>query len=94
MPRLMQNDEWIRTVDNVRNSGHVWIDTVAADSGAVSFTVPEAGGYQIIMVKLDSTEPRKRKKPNVQAFLGYGAKFHKLRTTEEWMKELREGEEE
>ena len=35
-----------------------------------------------------------RKKPRVSDFIGYGAKFHKLRTTEEWMKELREGEEE
>ena len=35
-----------------------------------------------------------RKKPRVSDFIGYGARFHKLRTTEEWMKELREGEEE
>ena len=35
-----------------------------------------------------------RKKPCVSDFIGYGARFHKLRTTEEWMKELREGEEE
>ncbi len=36
----------------------------------------------------------RRKKPRVSDFIGYGARFHKLRTTEEWMKELREGEEE
>ncbi len=35
-----------------------------------------------------------RNKPRVSDFIGYGARFHKLRTTEEWMKELREGEEE
>ncbi|MBR2354914.1 MAG: hypothetical protein IKA69_00850 [Kiritimatiellae bacterium] len=35
-----------------------------------------------------------RKKPCISDFIGYGARFHKLRTTEEWMKELREGEEE
>ena len=36
----------------------------------------------------------KSPKPRISDFIGYGAKFHKLRTTEEWMKELREGEEE
>ena len=35
-----------------------------------------------------------RKKPRISDFIGYGARFHKLRTTEEWMRELREGEEE
>ena len=38
--------------------------------------------------------PVARKKPCISDFIGYGARFHKLRTTEEWMKELREGEEE
>ena len=37
--------------------------------------------------------PVARKKPRISDFIGYGARFHKLRTTEEWMKELREGEE-
>ncbi len=37
--------------------------------------------------------PVERKKPRISDFIGYGARFHKLRTTEEWMKELREGEE-
>ena len=51
-------------------------------------------------VKIDASaaaappaQPVQRKKPNVRDFIGYGAKFHKLRPTEEWMKELREGEE-
>ena len=34
----------------------------------------------------------KRNKPRISDFIGYGARFHKLRPTEEWMKELREGE--
>ena len=38
--------------------------------------------------------PKERKKPCIRDFIGYGARFHKLRPTEEWMKELREGEEE
>ena len=36
----------------------------------------------------------KLQKPRISDFIGYGARFHKLRTTEEWMRELREGEEE
>ena len=35
-----------------------------------------------------------RKKPCISDFIGYGVRFHKLRPTEEWKKELREGEEE
>jgi hypothetical protein len=33
-------------------------------------------------------------KPRIADMIGYGAKFHTPRSTEEWMKELREGEEE
>jgi hypothetical protein len=34
-----------------------------------------------------------REVPRIRDFLGYGKIFHELRSTEEWMKELREGEE-
>ena len=44
--------------------------------------------------KMTAATAETRKKPCVSDFIGYGARFHKLRTTEEWMKELREGEEE
>ena len=44
--------------------------------------------------KVSTSPAEARKKPRVSDFIGYGARFHKLRTTEEWMKELREGEEE
>ena len=42
----------------------------------------------------DAHQTGERKKPRISDFIGYGAKFYKLRSTEEWMKELREGEEE
>ena len=32
-------------------------------------------------------------RPDYSKLVGYGAKFHTPRSTEEWMKELREGEE-
>jgi len=34
------------------------------------------------------------KRGNIRAMVGYAATFRKTRTTAEWMKELREGEEE
>ncbi|MBP5227609.1 MAG: hypothetical protein J6336_09510 [Kiritimatiellae bacterium] len=37
---------------------------------------------------------REHKKPCIRDFVGYGARFHTLRSTADWMKELREGEEE
>ena len=46
------------------------------------------------MPKVAASAAGARKKPCISDFIGYGARFHKLRTTEEWMKELREGEEE
>lgn len=45
-------------------------------------------------VAVDVPSVESRKKPRISDFIGYGARFHKLRTTEEWMRELREGEEE
>ena len=46
----------------------------------------------------DSKDPREEyfgcPRPDYSKLAGYGAKFHTPRSTEEWMKELREGEEE
>ena len=45
----------------------------------------------------DSKDPREEyfgcPRPDYSKLAGYGAKFHTPRSTEEWMKELREGEE-
>ena len=40
------------------------------------------------------TVVQKRKRKGARAMLGYAATFRETRTTEDWMKELREGEEE
>jgi len=37
--------------------------------------------------------PFRGEKPCITDLIGYGARFHTPRATEEWMKELREGEE-
>ncbi|MBQ2629208.1 MAG: hypothetical protein IJG13_05970 [Kiritimatiellae bacterium] len=46
---------------------------------------------------VDSKDPREEyfgcPRPDYSKLVGYGAKFHTPRSTEEWMKELREGEE-
>ena len=46
----------------------------------------------------DSKDPREEyfgcPRPDYANLVGCGAKFHDPRSTEEWMKELREGEEE
>ena len=39
------------------------------------------------------TVVQKRKRKGAMAMLGYAATFRETRTTEDWMKELREGEE-
>ena len=41
-----------------------------------------------------AVRPFRGEKPRIADMIGYGAKFHTPRSTEEWMKELREGEEE
>ena len=99
MPMLMERSDRLRTVDRVRKTDRVWFDTIATRAGAISFNVPEAGNYQVIFMRVDVKDGEantqlNREKPMITDLIGYGAKFHTPRTTEEWMKELREGEEE
>ena len=100
MTKLMEKRDWMQTVANVGTADGVWYDNISAEGGVVPLSVPESGMYQVILVKINDSAapeppapPAQRKKPNIRDFIGYGAKFHKLRPTEEWMKELREGEE-
>ena len=84
----------MRTVERVRNSEQVWFENIAAHSGSFPLNLPEAGDYQIFFIKINTeNQVKKGARPDATKFLGYGKRFHKLRTTEEWMKELREGEE-
>ncbi len=100
MTKLMEKRDWMQTVANVGTADGVWYDNISSEGGVVPLSVPESGMYQVILVKIDDSsaaaqpvQPLPRKKPNIRDFIGYGEKFHKLRPTEEWMKELREGEE-
>ena len=95
MAMVMRNADWMQTIDNVRNSDRVWFENIATHSGSIPLDVPEAGYYQVLLIKIDSKpEISEVKRPDARKFLGYGERFHKLRTTEDWMKELREGEKE
>ena len=94
MPMLMERSDRLRTAERVRNSDRVWFENIATHTRAFPLNLPEAGDYQVFFIKVDNeNQGRKGARPDATKFLGYGRRFHKLRTTEEWMKELREGEE-
>jgi len=87
MPAVMEQvsrmsaSEKLRLVAYIVNS----LSDVVASAGNAATSVPsDAAGAQ-----WRNGHPR----PRVSDFIGYGARFHELRSTEEWMKELREGEE-
>lgn len=101
MTKLMEKRDWMQTVANVGTADGVWYDNISAEGGVVPLSVPESGTYQVILVKVDdktASAPEDRKerleKPRVRDFIGYGRKFHsEYRSTEDVMRELREGEE-
>ena len=101
MPKLMEKKERMRTgTGEASLLGHVWRQHVVGMAGERILPLPATGSFDVIFVEIPNesesagigVQQTERKKPCVRDFIGYGAKFHKLRTTEEWMKELREGE--
>jgi len=93
MPRLMEKTDWSRTISDFGNVERVWQEDVQGNDNVVSLSLPELGMYRVFLVKVDGkSQPEKPKRKSARDMLGYGARFHKLRTTEEWMRELREGE--
>ena len=48
--------------------------------------------WEVIFVAIPPSEEKKRK-VSAKDMIGFGKHFHAPRPTEEWMKELREGEE-
>lgn len=65
----------------------------------ISVPVPEEYGsysFRVILVPLApeaSPSPKRREMPRIRDFIGYGRRFHpEYRSTEEVMRELREGE--
>lgn len=98
MPILMDKTEWEVTLADARRSDRVWMQQVDGKSGGCLIPLPADGAFRVIFVEIPSAgereqNPKDNVRPRIRDFIGYGAKFHKLRTTEEWMEELREGEE-
>jgi len=96
MPMVMKNADWMRAVANASRADGVWFQDVSSHSGTIPLEVPEAGHYQVILMKMGNTaEIVEPKKPRISDIIGYGRKFNpEYRSTAEVMKELREGEEE
>lgn len=97
MPTLMEKDALKKTFEDEDRFAHVWMQHVDGNAGDRIVTLPGSGAFEVIFLELAQPprpEPPPRELPRIRDFIGYGARFHKLRPTEEWMKELREGEEE
>ena len=80
MPAVMEQVEGMSVADKMRLMEYL--------VKSISSTVMQYDDVAKVQTRKD------RQKPRVSDFIGYGARFHKLRTTEEWMRELRESEEE
>ena len=57
MPRLMEKKDWMQTLADVGSADDVWIENVAGDACTVSLSLPTAGRYKVIFVKLDGVPP-------------------------------------
>lgn len=53
MTKLMEKKEWLSALADVEAADGVWCDTVAGDPINVAVSLPEAGRYRVILVKLD-----------------------------------------
>ena len=105
MPRLLEKDDVMQTDVSLGRAEKVWSEQLVTGSGDMTFGLPEGGSYQVILPKVNSSTDQERAvkkdpreehfvcpRPDYSKLVGYGAKFHKPRSTAEWMKELREGE--
>ena len=95
MPKLMEKRDWIQTVANVGLADRVWSENISTDDGSFSMPTLEAGTYQVIFVKIDKAKATavNHARKSARDFIGWGLQFDSTRcSTDEWMKELREGE--
>ena len=94
MPKLMEKRDWIQTVANIGVADRVWSENISTDDGILSMPTLEAGTYQVIFVKIDAKAPPvSSARKSAHDFIGWGLQFDSTRcSTDEWMKELREGE--
>ncbi len=55
MPRLMEKKDWIQTMADVGSADDIWFENVVGDSCTVSLSLPAAGHYRVIFVKLNGS---------------------------------------
>jgi len=90
MPRLMEKEDWTRTVSDFGKLDRVWQEYVSGDSKDVSISLPEDGAYRIFLVKIDVQEKSRR---SAHDLIGYGRKYGgEPRTSDDWIHEIREGD--
>jgi hypothetical protein len=91
MPVLMDKTDWTATFESAKRSNRVWHQRVMGRGGENLISLPESGSFEVIFVAVSPVE-EKRRKVSAKDMIGFGKRFHAPRPTEEWMKELREGE--
>mgnify|MGYP000107459165 CR=1 FL=1 len=91
MPKLMEREEWTATLESARRSNRVWCQRVVGSGGEAIIALPKAGSFEVIFVEI-ATPAEKQRKTSAKDMIGFGKRFHAPRPTDEWMKELREGE--
>ncbi len=65
-------------------------ETLGLQPGSVLVWSIAEGGHTILAMPMPPVRPRAK---SAREMIGYGRKFHAPRRTADWMKELREGEE-
>jgi len=53
MPRLMEKKDWMQTMADVGSADDIWFENIVGDACTVSLSLPEAGRYRVIFVKLN-----------------------------------------
>ena len=94
MPRLLEKDDLMQTAVNLGRAEKVWSEQLVTGSGDMTFRLPEGGSYQVILLKVNSSTDQERPvkndpredhfgcpRPDYSKLIGYGAKFHKPRST-------------
>lgn len=92
MPVLMKKTDWTATFEKASRANRVWRQQIVGRGGENLLSLPATGSFEVIFVEM-SAPKEERRNTSAKDMIGFGKKFHAPRPTEEWMKELREGEE-
>ena len=63
MPRLMGKQDWMQTVADMGTAESVWCENIVGDALDVPFSLPEAGRYRVIFVKLADVQNKSMAQP-------------------------------